>query len=105
MLRLLACVVALATNTATLSVAEASCGQASVISAARLRWAGVRQHIDIGPTAESCRAYSHVFLEAVNTRHVASICEEGADRQRDLALLDADIDAFNDLIAANCGGS
>ena len=57
------------------------------------------------PTAESCRAYSLVFLEAVNTRNVASICEDGADRQRDLALLDADIDAFNNLIAAHCSGS
>ena len=54
----------------------------------------MRQHVGTSPTAESCRAYSHVFLEAVNTRHVASICEEGADRQRDLALLDADIDAL-----------
>ena len=105
MLRLLACAIALAINAATLSVAEASCGQASEISAARFRWAAVRQHIGIGPTAESCRTYSHVFLEAVNTRHLASICEEGADRQRDLALLDADIDAFNNLFAANCGGS
>jgi hypothetical protein len=88
-----------------LSVAQASCGQASEISVARLRWAAVRQHVGIGPAAESCRAYNHVFLEAVNRRHVASICEEGADRQRDLALLDVDIEAFNNLIAANCGGS
>ena len=77
----------------------------SAISSARLRWSTARQHIGIGPTAERCRGYSHVFLEAVNTRHVASICEEGADRERDLILLDADIDAFNNLIAANCNGS
>ena len=105
MLRLLACAVALASSGPMLSIAQASCGQAYEISAARLRWAALRQHVGIGPTAESCRAYSHVFLEAVNTRHVASICEEGANRQRDLALLDADIDALNNLIAANCGGS
>jgi hypothetical protein len=105
MLRLLACAITLATNAATLSVAQASCDRPSEISAARLCWAGARQHIGTGPAVESCRIYTHVFLEAVNTRHVASICEEGADRQRDLALLDADIDTFNNLIAANCGGS
>jgi hypothetical protein len=93
------------TNAAALSVAHASCSQASEIAAARVRWAAARQHVGNSPTAESCRAYSHVFLEAVNTRHVASICEDGADRQRDLALLDADIDAFNNLIAAYCSGS
>lgn len=105
MLRPSVCAIALVINAATLSAADASCGQASEISAARVRWAAVRQRIGIGPTAEKCRTYSHVFLEAVATRQVASICKEGADRQRDLTLLDADIDAFNNLIAANCSGS
>ena len=105
MLRPLVYAIALVTNAATLSEAHASCSQASEISAARVRWTTMRQHVGNNPTAESCRAYSHVFLEAVNTRHVASSCEDGADRQRDLALLDADIDAFNDLIAAHCSGS
>jgi hypothetical protein len=65
----------------------------------------MRQHVGSSPTAESCRAYSQVFLEAVNARHLASICEDRTDRERDLALLDADIDAFNNLIAAQCSGS
>ena len=105
MLRPLVYAIALVTNAATLSEAHASCSQASEISAARVRWAAVRQHVGNRSTAESCRAYSHVFLEAVNTCHVASICEDGADRQRDLALLDVDIDAFNNLIAAYCSSS
>jgi hypothetical protein len=54
---------------------------------------------------KSCRTNSGLFLEAVNTRQVASICEEGAKRQHDLDMLDAEINAFNDLIAAQCGGS
>jgi hypothetical protein len=29
---------------------------------------------------------------------------DGTRRQRDLDLLDSEIDAFNDLIAAQCGG-
>ena len=65
----------------------------------------MRQHVGNSPTAESCRAYSRVFWEAVNTRYVAWTCEDGEDRQRDLALLDADIDAFNNLIAAHCSRS
>jgi hypothetical protein len=105
MLRSLVCALALATNAATLCEANASCSQAFEIAAARVRWTTVRQHVGNSPTAESCRAYSHVFLEAVKTRYVASTCEDGADRQRDLALLDADIDAFNNLIAAHCSGS
>jgi hypothetical protein len=31
-------------------------------------------------------------------------CEDGIHRQRDLDLLDSEIDAFNSLIAAQCGG-
>src|SRR5262245_50227595 len=98
MLRPLVCTIALLTNAATLSEAHASCSQPSEISAARVRWTTMRLHVGTSPTTESCRAYSHVFLEAVKTRQVASICEDGSDRQRDLALLDADIDAFNNLI-------
>jgi hypothetical protein len=104
MLRLLVCAITLAINAATLSDAHASCSQSSEISAARVRWTTMRQYVGNSPPEESCRTYSHVFLEAVNARHVASICEDGADRQRDLALLDADIDAFNNLIAAYCSG-
>ena len=62
------------------------------------------QH-NIGGKEDSCRAYSLAFLEAVQRRHVASICEDEPNRQRDLELLDVDIDAFNNLIAAQCGSS
>jgi hypothetical protein len=41
----------------------------------------------------------HVF------QYSASICDDGIDRQRYLDVLDAEIDAFNDLIAAQCSGS
>jgi hypothetical protein len=42
--------------------------------------------------------------DAVTARQAASICEVGSERQRDIDLLDSEIDAFNDLIAAHCGG-
>ena len=106
MLRIIVLAIAFLANATTISTAQAACGQGSEIAAARVRWASIRQHSpDIGRTQESCRAYSNIFLEAVQRRHLASICEEGATRQRDLELLDADIDSFNDLIAAHCSGS
>jgi hypothetical protein len=40
----------------------------------------------------------------VTTRQAASFCRHGIDRQRTLELLDAEIEAFNDLIATQCSG-
>jgi hypothetical protein len=102
MLRMLAFAISFLANATTLSAAYASCGQAADIPAARSRWALVRQH-NIGGKEDSCRTYSHVFLEAVQRRHITSICEDEPNRQRDLELLDADLDALNNLIAAQCG--
>lgn len=39
------------------------------------------------------------------TRQAASLCEDSVKRQRNLEMLDAEIDAFNNLIAAQCTGS
>ena len=44
------------------------------------------------------------FISTVTARQAASVCENGIDRQQDLDLLDSEIDAFNNLIAAQCGG-
>jgi hypothetical protein len=49
-------------------------------------------------------AYGIHFYETVTTRQAVSICRDGIDHQRDLALIDSEIDAFNNLIAAQCGG-
>jgi hypothetical protein len=40
----------------------------------------------------------------VTARQAVSICRDHIDHQRDLALIDSEIDAFNNLIAAQCGG-
>ena len=45
------------------------------------------------------------FFEAVKARQAAAICGDGLDHQRDLELLDAGIDAVNNLIASQCSGS
>jgi hypothetical protein len=87
------------------TAADASlCGHASELTAARARWAAVRQS-RTDDTDKSCRAYGNYFYEAVLTRQTASLCEDGGNRQHNLEMLDAEIDAFNDLIAQQCIGS
>src|SRR5262245_33145445 len=80
-----------------------SCGQ-SELKAARARWAAVRQS-RTDDSDKTCRAYGNNFYEAVVTRQTASWCEDSDNRQRDLEMLDAEIDAFNNLIATQCVGS
>ena len=89
------------------SAADASyCGQSSELAAAQARWAALRQS-RIGPAeAEKiCRAYGKNFYEAVEVRQAAALCDDSAVRKRNLDALDAEIDAFNKLIAVQCIGS
>jgi len=90
----------------TASKADTSyCGQVSDLAAARLRWAAARQsRLDPAQDEQKCRAWGIHFYDAVTARQAASVCEDGSDRQRDLDLLDSEIDALNNLIAAQCGG-
>jgi hypothetical protein len=104
MLRIIILAIAFLANASTISTAQAACEQSPEIAAARVRWALVRQHNEGASRLDSCRAYSSVFLEAVRARQVISICAQGAIRQRNLDMLDADIDAFNNLIADWCSG-
>ena len=82
---------------------DASCNQAFEAAAARARLPATRRNS--APSEESCRAYGFQFFEAVKARYVASFCEDGVDHQRDLAMLDAEIDVVNNLIASQCSGS
>jgi hypothetical protein len=89
----------------TAGAGTSGCSQLSDLSAARLRWAAVRESsVDPSHSEESCRSYRSNFFEAVTTRQAASVCRDGADRHRTLELLDTEIEAFNDLIATQCGG-
>jgi hypothetical protein len=106
MLRIITLAIALLLDPAITAGAEMSgCGQLPDLSAAHLRWAAVRKsRVDPGHSEESCRSYGSNFFEAVTTRQAASFCRDGVDRQRSLELLDAEIEAFNDLIATQCSG-
>jgi hypothetical protein len=84
------------------AAAGTACADAPDVSTARARWAQARQILGPGGS-DSCRASSALFWEAVTTRHFAAICEDGDARQRDLRVLDSDVDALNDAIAAQCG--
>ena len=90
----------------TASKADTSnCAQVSDLAAARLRWAAARQSRgEAAQDEKKCRAYRIHFYDAVTARQAALVCVDGTRRQRDLDLLDSEIDAFNDLIAAQCGG-
>ena len=49
---------------------------------------------------KTCRAYAASFYESVTLRQAAARC---VDRERNLAVLDSEINAFNDLLATKCG--
>jgi hypothetical protein len=106
MLRIIVLAVALLIGPAITAGAEMSgCSQLPDLSAARLRWAAVRKSgVDPGHSEESCRSFGSNFFDAVTTRQAASFCSDGVDRQRTLKLLDAEIEAFSDLIATQCSG-
>jgi hypothetical protein len=106
MLRIIILAAALLIDPAITVGAEKSvCGQLRNLSAAGLRWAAVRKsRVDLGHGEESCRSYGTNFFEAATMRQAASFCKDGVDRQRTLELLDAEIEAFNDLIATQCTG-
>ena len=107
MLRIATLFIALLPTVVTVSRVEgAYCGQTFDVAAARNRWAIARQtSIDPDHHDETCRAYGNQFFEAVTARQTASTCEDGDKRQGTLDILDVEIDAFNNLIAARCRGS
>ena len=79
------------------------CAQARDSAEARLKWALERQ--GNGETLQkddSCRAYRSEFYEAAVTRQNVTHCEQDDIRQSALEVIDAEINAFNDLIATNC---
>jgi hypothetical protein len=80
------------------------CDHASELATARVRWQAARRSpTDPALREKNCRTYGSQFYEAVTARQAISACRGGIDHQRDLELLDDEIDAFNNLIAAQCG--
>jgi hypothetical protein len=79
------------------------CAQAHDSAEARLKWALERQgHGETLQKDDSCRAYRSKFYEAAVTRQNVTHCEQDDIRQSALEVIDAEINAFNDLIATYC---
>jgi hypothetical protein len=79
------------------------CGQPFDVQAALIRWTNTRQS---RPKSEEpdqiCRSYFNQFYEAVQARQAVSECA-GRGQQKDVEMLDGQIEAFNSLIATSCG--
>ena len=54
------------------------------------------------PGPAICTATRLYFLELVKARAVTALCKDGADRERELGRLDADVEQLNEAIAARC---
>jgi hypothetical protein len=79
------------------------CSQAHDSAATRLQWALERQRNAMTlQKDDSCRVYRTEFYEAAVTRQNITHCEEDDMRQSALKVIDAEINAFNDLIATYC---
>jgi hypothetical protein len=91
----------LTSATISASAAAAQCISPTAIAAVRTHWAAVRSQLNKATDHEAaCRAYAASFYQSVTTRQAATGCTGDAD----ITALDADINAFNDLLASRCGG-
>jgi hypothetical protein len=91
-----------AINAFTIPAVAAECTSIKDIDASRSRWEMVRSQAAKAAVKENtCRAYATLFYKSVTLRQVATPCTAG---ERNLAVLDSEINAFNDLLATKCGG-
>ena len=102
MRRILALIASVAINAATVPAVAAECTSIKDIDASRSRWEILRSQAAKAADKEKvCRAYAASFYDSVTLRQVATKCTAG---ERNLAVLDSEINAFNDLLATKCGG-
>jgi hypothetical protein len=88
-------------NASTVPAAASQCAPPTAIAATRTHWAAVRSQLSKATDREAaCRAYAASFYDSVTTRQAAVGCTGGAD----IAALDSEINAFNELLATRCGG-
>ena len=101
MRRLIVLIAFSAINASTIPAVASECTSNKDIDASRTRWATLRSHpANAADNEKSCRAYAASFYESVTLRQAAARCVDG---ERNLAVLDSEINAFNDLLATKCG--
>ena len=88
-------------NASTIPAVASECMSTKVLDASRARWATLLSQPANVDQEKICRAYATSFYESVTLRQAAARCADGG---RNLALLDSEINAFNDLISTKCGG-
>jgi hypothetical protein len=102
MRRIAVLIASAAINASTIPAVAAECTSIKDIDASRSRWEMLRsQPAKSADREKTCRAYAASFYESVTLRQTAARC---ADGERNLAALDSEINAFNDLLATKCGG-
>ena|SRR5215468_5944498 len=102
MRRILVLIASAAINMSTLPAVAAECTSIKDIDASRSRWVTLRsQSAKEADKEKACRAYAASFYESVTLRQAAVTCPAG---ERNLVVLDSEINAFNELLAAKCGG-
>jgi hypothetical protein len=102
MRRTVVLIVSAAINASTIPAVAADSTSNKDFDATRTRSATVRsQPANAADNEKACRAYAASFYESVTLRQAAARYADGA---RTLILLDSVINAFNDLLAAKCGG-
>jgi hypothetical protein len=100
--RLIVLIVSAAINACTIPALASECTSNKDIDASRTRWEMLRsQRAKAADKEKTCRAYASSFYESVTLRQAAAKCLDG---ERTLAVLDSEINAFNDLLATKCGG-
>ena len=101
MRRTIVLIASAAINASTILAVASECTLSKDIDASRTRWAVLRsQPARAADNLRTCRAYAASFYESVTLRQAAARC---VDRERNLAALDSEIKAFNDLLATKCG--
>jgi hypothetical protein len=102
MRRIAVLIASAAINASAIPAVAAECTSIKDIDASRSRWETVRsQTAKVGDREKTCRAYAALFYESVRLRQAAATC---AADERNLGVLDSEINAFNELLATKCSG-
>ena len=88
-------------NASTIPAVASECMSPRDLDASRARRATLLSQTASVEREKTCRAYATSFYESVLLRQAAARC---ADAERNLALLDSEINAINELISTKCGG-
>lgn len=105
MIRLMGFVTALVVAASTASSYAAQCPSARGSASSRSGWAATHERLLRSTDHKSaCRALAAALIESVMARQLAATCAGAANLHPDVGALDAEINAFNELLAAKCSG-